>query len=44
MRSPGGAVMCVSVNGSFKPPNGVAFNIDARYLSPAFSAASGFYA
>jgi hypothetical protein len=43
MRSPGGAVMCVSVNGSFKPPNGVAFNIDARYLSPAFSAASGFY-
>jgi hypothetical protein len=43
MRNPSGAVMRVSVNGSFKSPNGVAFNIDARYLSPAFSAASGFF-
>jgi hypothetical protein len=43
MRVAGGAVMRVSVNGSFALPNGVAFHINAPFLSPAFSAASGFY-
>ena len=43
MRTPENAVMRVSVNGSFKLPNGTAFNISAPCLSPAFSAASGFY-
>lgn len=43
MTTPGNAVMRVSVNGSFALPNGVAFNISAQCLSPAFSAASGFY-
>lgn len=39
MRHPGAAVMCVSVNGSFDPPNGVAFeSISAPYLSPALTA------
>ena len=38
MRAAGGAVLSVSVNGSFAAPNGVAFSgIDARYLSPALS-------
>jgi tetratricopeptide (TPR) repeat protein len=38
MRPAGGAVLSVSVNGSFAAPNGVAFSgIDARYLSPALS-------
>jgi hypothetical protein len=44
MRAAGDAVMRVSVNGSFTLPNGVAFSaIKAPYLTPAFSAASGFY-
>jgi ankyrin repeat protein len=39
MRHPGAAVMSVSVNGSFDPPNGVAFErISAPYLSPALTA------
>jgi hypothetical protein len=43
MRVAGGAVLNVSVNGSFAAPNGVAFNsIDARCLSPALSG-SGRY-
>ena len=38
MRVAGGAVLSVSVNGSFAAPNGVAFSgIDACYLSPALS-------
>jgi tetratricopeptide (TPR) repeat protein len=38
MRAAGGAVLSVSVNGSFAAPNGVAFSgIDACYLSPALS-------
>ena len=38
MRTPGAAVVSVSVNGSFAAPNGPAFsNIDAPYLSPAFT-------
>ncbi len=43
MRAAGQAVMRVSVNGSFSLPNGAAFTINAPYLLPAFSAASGFY-
>ena len=43
MRAAGGAVLSVSVNGSFAAPNGVAFSgIDACYLSPALSG-SGRY-
>jgi len=39
MRQAGAAVMLVSVNGSFKPPNGVAFKgISAPFLSPALTA------
>jgi hypothetical protein len=39
MRQAGAAVMSVSVNGSFKPPNGVAFEgIPAPYLSPSLTA------
>ena len=38
MRAAGGAVLTVSVNGSFAAPNGVAFSsIDACDLSPALS-------
>jgi tetratricopeptide (TPR) repeat protein len=38
MRAAGGAVLSVSVNGSFAAPNGMAFSgIDAGYLSPALS-------
>jgi hypothetical protein len=38
MRAAGGAVLSVSVNGSFAAPNGVAFSgIDGGYLSPALS-------
>ena len=38
LRSAGSAVMSVSVNGSFAPPNGVVFSgIDAPYLSPALT-------
>jgi tetratricopeptide (TPR) repeat protein len=38
MRAAGGAVLSVSVNGSFAAPNGVAFSgINAFYLSPALS-------
>jgi hypothetical protein len=38
LRTVGAAVMSVSVNGSFAPPNGVVFSgIDAPYLSPALS-------
>jgi ankyrin repeat protein len=44
MRSQATAVMSVSVNGSFAAPNGIAFdNIEAPYLTPAFSASSGQY-
>jgi len=43
MRDPRAAVMRVSVNGSFTLPNGHAFTIDAPFLSPALSAASGCY-
>jgi hypothetical protein len=44
MRSQAAAVMSVSVNGSFAAPNGIAFdNIEAPYLTPAFSASSGQY-
>ena len=44
MRSHAAAVMSVSVNGSFSVPNGIAFdNIEAPYLSPAFSGGGGQY-
>ncbi len=39
MREERDAIMSVSVNGSFKPPNGVAFrSVSAAFLSPAFTA------
>jgi hypothetical protein len=41
MRSQAAAVMSVSVNGDLTTPNGIAFdNIEAPYLTPAFSASS----
>jgi ankyrin repeat protein len=44
MRKNGAAVMSVSVNGDLTAPNGIAFdNIEAPYLTPAFSASSGQY-
>ena len=44
MQSEGAAVMSISVNGDFTTPNGIAFdNIEAPYLTPAFSAKSGQY-
>ncbi len=43
MRTSRAAIMSVSVNGSFDTPNGAAFtSIDAPYLSPALTGASGW--